>query len=124
MSTKDFTNKFEMMRAPGYPRLTTTYTSSSYPDRTLVYETVMQHPRAVIIEQYIKTEAVSIVMILNVRTERSVQTVHTQIRLLLEEQSDQGLHCLLFDLHVFDKYLQVWPFCLNFREITTKFSSV
>ena len=24
-----------------------------------------------------------------------------QIRLLLEEQSDQGLHCLLFHLHLF-----------------------
>ena len=25
------------------------------------------------------------------------------IRLLLEEQSDQGLHCLLFHLHLFDE---------------------
>ena len=33
---------------------------------------------------------------------RSGQTVQTQIRLLLEEQSDQGLHCLQFHLHVFD----------------------
>ena len=33
----------------------------------------------------------------------SGQTVQTQIRLLLEEQSDQGLHCLLFHLHRFDK---------------------
>ena len=39
------------------------------------------------------------VMILNFRTDRSGQTVQTQIRL----QSDQGLHCLLFHLHVFDK---------------------
>ena len=36
-------------------------------------------------------------------TERSGQTVQTQIRLLLEEQSDQGLHCLLFHLHHVDK---------------------
>ena len=36
------------------------------------------------------------VTILNFWTERSGQTVQTQIRLLLEEQSDQGLHCLLF----------------------------
>ena len=42
-------------------------------------------------------------MILNFRTKRSGQTVQTQIRLLLEEQSDQGLHCLLFHLHVYDK---------------------
>ena len=43
------------------------------------------------------------VMILNFRTDRSGQIVQTQIRLLLEEQSDQGLHCLLFHLHVFNK---------------------
>ena len=43
------------------------------------------------------------VMILNFRTDRSGQTVQTQIRLLLEEQSGQDLHCLLFHLHVFDK---------------------
>ena len=42
-------------------------------------------------------------MILNFRTDRSEQTVQTQMRLLLEEQSDQGLHCLLFHLHGFDK---------------------
>ena len=36
-------------------------------------------------------------------TDRSGQTVQTQIRLLLEEQSDQGLHCLQFHLHDFDK---------------------
>ena len=41
-----------------------------------------------------------IVMILNFRTYMFGQTVQTQIRLLLEEQSDQGLHCLLFHLHV------------------------
>ena len=42
-------------------------------------------------------------MILNFRTDRTGQTVQTQIRLLLEEQSDQGLHCLLFHLHLFDE---------------------
>ena len=45
------------------------------------------------------------VMTLSFQTDRSGQTVQTQIRLLLEEQSDQGLHCLLFHLHLF----------LNFR---------
>ena len=43
------------------------------------------------------------VMIQSFRTDRSGQTVQTQIRLLLEEQSDQGLHCLLFHLHLFDE---------------------
>ena len=42
-------------------------------------------------------------MNLNFLTDSSGQTVQTQIRLLLEEQSDQGLHHLLFDLHIFDK---------------------
>ena len=42
-------------------------------------------------------------MIQSFRTDRSGQTVQTQIRLLLEEQSDQGLHCLLFHLHLFDE---------------------
>ena len=43
------------------------------------------------------------VMTLSFRTDRSGQTVQTKIRLLLEEQSDHGLHCLLFHLHHFDK---------------------
>ena len=43
------------------------------------------------------------VMTLSFRTDRSGQTVQTQIRLLLEEQSDQGLHSLLFYLRHFDK---------------------
>ena len=56
------------------------------------------------------------VMTLIFRTDRSGQTVQTQIRLLLEEQSDQDLHCLLFHLHYFDKIsFKVWPLCLNFR---------
>ena len=46
-----------------------------------------------------------IVMILSFRTDRSGQTVQTQIRLLLEEQSDQGLHCLQFPLHLLDALL-------------------
>ena len=33
--------------------------------------------------------------------ERSGQIVQTQVRLLLEEQSDQGLHCLHFSKHLF-----------------------
>ena len=46
------------------------------------------------------------VMVLNFQTDKTRQIVQTQIRLLLEEQileeqSDQGLHCLLFHLHVF-----------------------
>ena len=43
------------------------------------------------------------VMILSFWTDLPGQTVQTQIRLFLEEQSDQGLHCLLFHLHLFDE---------------------
>ena len=38
-------------------------------------------------------------------TDMPGQTVQTQIRLLLEEQSDQGLHCLPFRLHHLDSLL-------------------
>ena len=43
------------------------------------------------------------IMFLSFRTDRSGQTVQTQIRLLLE--SDQGLHCLQFPLHLLDALL-------------------
>ena len=45
------------------------------------------------------------VMILSFWTDRPRQTVQTQIRLLLEEQSDQGLPCLPFRLHRSDSLL-------------------
>ena len=45
------------------------------------------------------------IMILSFRTDMPGQTVQTQIRLLLEEQSDQGLHCLQFPLHSLDSLL-------------------
>ena len=45
------------------------------------------------------------VMILSFRTDMPGQTVQTQIRLLLEEQSDQALHCLPFHLHRLDPLL-------------------
>ena len=39
------------------------------------------------------------VKILIFGTDMFRQTVQTQIRLLLEERSDQGPHCLLYHLH-------------------------
>ena len=45
------------------------------------------------------------VIIINIGTDRSEQTVQTQIRLLLMEQSDQGLLCLLFCLHLLNTIL-------------------
>ena len=44
-------------------------------------------------------------MIPSFRTDMPGQTVQTQIRLLPEEQSDQGLHCLPFRLHRLDSLL-------------------
>ena len=54
-------------------------------------------------------------MILNFRTDRFGQTVQTQVRLLLEEQSDQGLHCLLFHLLDFDKIPLGLAFLFEFK---------
>ena len=45
------------------------------------------------------------IMILSFGTDRPRKTVQTQIRLLLEDQSDQGLHCLQFHLHLLDALL-------------------
>ena len=42
---------------------------------------------------YEACQVTATIMILNFRTDRHGQTVQTQIRLLLKEQSDQGLHC-------------------------------
>ena len=65
-------------------------------------------------------------MFLSFWTDRSEQTVQNQIRLLLEEGSDQKLHvhCLQFRLHLLDALSTVKPSCLNFRMITANFSGV
>ena len=57
--------------------------------------------------QVVRTELhiLNTVIILNIGTDRSGQTVQTQIRLLLMEQSDQGLLCLLFCLHLWNTIL-------------------
>ena len=61
-----------------------------------------------------------IVLILSLQTNRLWQTVQTKIRLLLllEEQSDQGLHCLPFHLHVLDKFLYGNTSLFDFRVLT------
>ena len=55
------------------------------------------------------------VMILNFWTDRFGQTVQTQIRLLLEEQSDQGFHYLVLQLHRLGYHTVVGPLSVNFR---------
>ena len=52
-----------------------------------------------------KVVKIHTVIILNIGTDRSEQTVQTQIRLLLKEQSDQCLLCLLFCLHLLNTIL-------------------
>ena len=42
---------------------------------------------------------------LNIGTDRSEETLQTRIRLLLEEQSDQGLQCVPFHPHLSDAIL-------------------
>ena len=54
---------------------------------------------------FLSTTPKSTVMSLSFRTDWHMQTVQTQIRLLLEEQSDQGLHYLPFHLKLLDTFL-------------------
>ena len=37
---------------------------------------------------------------MSIKVGRFIQTVKALIRLLLQEQADQGLHCLSFQLHI------------------------
>ena len=60
-------------------------------------------------------------MIQSFWTDRSEQTVQTQIRLLLEELSDQDLHYLQYCLHLLDP---LKPLFTSFRLITANFSGV
>ena len=55
------------------------------------------------------------VMTLSFRTDRSGKKVQTQIRQLLEEQSDQGLHRLLFHLHCLEAFLCCKANLLEFK---------
>ena len=73
---------------------------------------------------YLAENKLVTVMILSFRTDRSEQTVQTQIRLLLEEQSDQGLHCLPFHLHLLVTLFYGISFLFEFRGITSNFSGV
>ena len=54
-------------------------------------------------DQHLCFHYIDTIIILSFQTNRSGQTVQTKIRLLLEEQSDHGLYCLLFHLHFFDE---------------------
>ena len=64
------------------------------------------------------------VMIPSFPTDRPLHTVQTQIRLLLEEQSDQGPHCLPIHLHLLNNFLYGKTSFLNFKIITENNLSV
>ena len=61
---------------------------------------------------------------LSIRTDRTDITVKTLIRLLLEEQSDQGLHCWSFYLLHLHIILQGNPKLFNFRIFSILISGV
>ena len=61
------------------------------------------------------------VMILSFWTDMPGQTLQTQVRLLLEEQSDQGLHCLPFHLHRLDSLLNGRATLFKFESDYNKF---
>ena len=63
-------------------------------------------------------------IILSFRTHRPGQTVQTQIRLLLEDQSGQGQHCLQFPLHILDALRLNKATLFNFKDDYSKFSGV
>ena len=50
------------------------------------------------------SDCIATVMILSFWTDIPLQTMLTQIRLQLEEQSDHGLHRLPFHLHLLDNF--------------------
>ena len=77
-------------------------------------------PRTTLASLHLKTvdQNPSTIMILSFWTDRSGQTVQTQIR--LEEQSNRGLHCLQFPL-LWMHYSEVKLPCSTFRVITANF---
>ena len=58
---------------------------------------------------------------LNNWAKKAEQTVQTQPRLLLEEQSGQGLHCLPFDLHFSQYYCSIKINVPNTRQLRQLF---
>ena len=62
------------------------------------------------------------VEILNFPTDMFWANSADPVQTALKEQSDQGLHCLLFYLHNLRYHILVCPLYLNFRTITAKFS--
>ena len=55
-----------------------------------------------IVATKLQLSCLNTVMTLSFWADRYWQRMQTQIGLLLEAQSDQGLHCLLFHLRLFD----------------------
>ena len=83
----------------GYARCTTVLIFVDFSFESHLHM-IKSHSRTVPTGAFLST-----VIFLSFRTDRSGQKVQTQIRLLLEEQSDQDLHCLQFPLHLLDALL-------------------
>ena len=63
-------------------------------------------------------------MIPSFQTDRPGKTMQTQIRLLIEEQFDQGLHCLQLCLHLLDALLYSKATLFKFQSYYSKCSGV
>ena len=68
---------------------------------SLLYNLILYKNRK---QQRISYDKITVI-ILSFRTDWSGQIVQTRIKLLLEEQSDQGLHYLQYCLHLLDALL-------------------
>ena len=81
-------------------------TANFFHSTTYPYERIMDKTSIRTVKQFPHLFNLTVIF-LSFRTDRSGQTVQTQIRLLLvdPDQSDQGLHCLQFPLHLLDALL-------------------
>ena len=81
-------------------------TANFFHSTTYPYERIMDKTSIRTVKQFPHLFNLTVIF-LSFRTDRSGQTVQTQIRLLLvdPDQSDQGLHCLQFPLHLLDVLL-------------------
>ena len=81
-----------------------------------IFLTFRNHVK-IFLSQYIRQNFLRAVYHKNlcIRTDRTDKTVKTLIRLLLEEQSDQGIHCLSFYLLHLHFILQRRPKLVNIR---------
>ena len=86
-----------MEKYGNYPQIITKYPLNSTVFMHTLYDSIQKLERTI--------QICTATMILSFRTDSFEETVLTQIRLLLKEQPDQGLHCLQISLHLLDTLL-------------------